>query len=78
MCLAIVEACIGVTSRLTLPTQHQPTGSNKHRLAQLSFKDLECKMPVLTHGERDVGFWVMLFTISKARFLSLLLSQCVD
>ncbi len=35
----------------------------------MSFEEMECTMPVFTHGDRDIGFWVMLFTASKVGLL---------
>lgn len=34
-------------------------------LSQTSFKFVACAPPPVTHGERDVGLWVVLFLLSK-------------
>lgn len=34
-------------------------------LSELSFKDVSCLIPSSTHGDRDIGLWVMLFAASK-------------
>lgn len=31
----------------------------------MSFKEINCTDPEITHGERDIGLWVMLFAASK-------------
>lgn len=51
------------------PPNSTSTDAIRNRLANLSFKELECTLPVMTHGDRDVGLWVMLFTISKVCYM---------
>ena len=34
-------------------------------MANISYRDINCLHPSFTHGEKDIGFWVMLFAVSK-------------
>lgn len=34
-------------------------------MSVMPFKEINCTLPVYTHGERDIGFWVFLFIASK-------------